>query len=379
MNEAAGSFGQKRRQAILDLGRIREPNKRQQNGSQTTGQFRQALTSKDDRIKLLQDEVHALEREMQTLRSENEALKLRIAKKHVCELCKKSYNRSDGLYKHLREGDHAHKALAQERYDTTCEICGRDDFKSWIGLQRHLRSDSTFFAGRVQPVKGQSRSLVKHDQLVSTPTGINFTRTDQVRGEGSKRALLHSTNDMQLPKDHTRTVPPSTSFLVTRANRHLFEGTSPGFIDDLGCPLNSAAPGYEIPLAPDMRTQDAPSLATNSSGPLNLFPVGQNDGVITDAPSFALNLPYALNDVAHAETVSARENVRYDDRPSSATNPLGSLGLDSFGQPSMSLYDTTAKDAPSFGINPAHLLNTVAPSQMVPLFHEDGEGSDSVE
>ena len=87
----------------------------------------------------LKSEIQALKGENQSLKRENEALKRKVLKKNAFKVCKNSYSRSDGLYKHLWEGDEEHKALAQGSYGMRCESC-ETDFKSWVSLQRHTIS-----------------------------------------------------------------------------------------------------------------------------------------------------------------------------------------------------------------------------------------------
>ncbi len=134
MKKTSEACGQKRKRTTLNLSQKRDPDKPQR---KVLREGRQLGTQpKHDRVRFLESEIQALKDENQSLRSENEALKLKLSKKHACQICQKSFNRSDGLYKHLWEGDDDHKALAQKRYGTTCESCEKK-CKSWIGLQRH--------------------------------------------------------------------------------------------------------------------------------------------------------------------------------------------------------------------------------------------------
>ncbi|KAI9715690.1 MAG: hypothetical protein M1812_005842 [Candelaria pacifica] len=132
MKETAEAFGQQRKRKIPSSFVGGDPNKPQRKILRQSGQL-------DDRIRSLESEIQALKGENRSLKSENEALKRKVLKKHACQICKKSYSRSDGLYKHLWEGDDDHKALAQERYGTRCGSC-KTDFKSWVSLQRHTIS-----------------------------------------------------------------------------------------------------------------------------------------------------------------------------------------------------------------------------------------------
>lgn len=86
---------------------------------------------KDDRIRLLEDENRALKAEIRALK------KRKISKLHVCPICKKAYARSDGLYKHLQNGDEEHRRLATERYETKCLECGKECTR-WGDLKKHM-------------------------------------------------------------------------------------------------------------------------------------------------------------------------------------------------------------------------------------------------
>jgi len=136
MKKAAEACGQKRKRTTLNLSQKRDPDKPQRKALREGRQPETQPKHDDDCVRFLESEIQALKDENQSLRSENDALKLKLSKKHACQICQKSFNRSDGLYKHLWEGDDDHKALAQERYGTTCESCEKS-CKSWIGLQRH--------------------------------------------------------------------------------------------------------------------------------------------------------------------------------------------------------------------------------------------------
>lgn len=87
----------------------------------------------------LESKNQTLKDEKQSLKSKNEVLKRELSKKCVCPICAKSYNRSDGLFKHLWNGDEEHRSLARERYNTRCGKCGKE-CKTWIGVQRHTNA-----------------------------------------------------------------------------------------------------------------------------------------------------------------------------------------------------------------------------------------------
>jgi len=139
-NESAEGSSRKRRRTTTHLSDIRDGDEPKKKLSRTTEQHGRASMRQGDRVRSLENENETLKKEIESLRKENKSLKRQNLKKHVCPICEKSYNRSDGLYTHLCEGDDEHKALAQERYGTRCEICGREDFKTWVGLQRHMSS-----------------------------------------------------------------------------------------------------------------------------------------------------------------------------------------------------------------------------------------------
>ena len=71
------------------------------------------------------------------MKKEIRDLKKKLKKDFSCPICSKLYSRSDGIYKHLQEGDAEHKRLAQERYPTTCEICGKECTR-WSDLKKHM-------------------------------------------------------------------------------------------------------------------------------------------------------------------------------------------------------------------------------------------------
>ena len=101
-----------------------------QNGAKSKLRNKGSLVTEQDHVRLLEEENTAL-------KIENEALKEKLLKKHACPICNRLYNRSDGLYTHLWNGDMRHKDLAQKRYRTKCETCGRQ-FKRWGDLQKHM-------------------------------------------------------------------------------------------------------------------------------------------------------------------------------------------------------------------------------------------------
>lgn len=100
----------KRKRMTLDVSQSGNQIKLKSMRLPMTEQDVPAAECRDDRIRLLEDENQAL-------KIENKALRKEVLKKHACLICERSYNRSDGLYKHLREGDDEHKRLAQERYE----------------------------------------------------------------------------------------------------------------------------------------------------------------------------------------------------------------------------------------------------------------------
>lgn len=96
----------------------------------TTEQYEQALVARDSLIQLLKKENKAL-------KIQNEGMKKQLLKEHVCPICRRSYNRSDGLYNHLKNGDDEHKHLAEERYGSRCGTCGKECAR-WGDLKKHM-------------------------------------------------------------------------------------------------------------------------------------------------------------------------------------------------------------------------------------------------
>lgn len=110
--------------------RKRNQSKLKNRGSSTAEQDIPAAERKDDRIRFLEDENKAL-------KIENKALKKKLLKEYACPICERSYIRSENLYTHLKEGDKEHKRLAEERYKTKCEICGKE-YTRWGDLKKHM-------------------------------------------------------------------------------------------------------------------------------------------------------------------------------------------------------------------------------------------------
>jgi len=124
---------QKRQRISYDFSHSGDPYKRGKRVHRTTTQYEDALAlpSKDDRIRSLEEENKAL-------KIENESLKKQLVKKFACPICTRSYNRSDGLYKHITAGDKEHRRVAKELYgNTKCETCGKECAR-WGDLKRHM-------------------------------------------------------------------------------------------------------------------------------------------------------------------------------------------------------------------------------------------------
>ena len=129
--KAVEALSRKRQQTGFGFSQSEEPSKRGKRVYRTTEQYEEALSFRDDRIR-------SLEEENKTLKNENEGLKKQLSKEFACPICGKSYNRSDGLYKHLQGGDEEHRRLAQERYENTkCETCGKECAR-WGDLKKHM-------------------------------------------------------------------------------------------------------------------------------------------------------------------------------------------------------------------------------------------------
>lgn len=128
--KVVGASCRKRKRTAFNSSQSGNQSKPEKGVHRMAEQYEQAPMFKDDRIRSLEEEIKAL-------KNENEALKKRLLKEHACPICRRSYNRFDGLYKHLREGDKEHRRLAQERYDTKCETCGKECTR-WGDLKKHM-------------------------------------------------------------------------------------------------------------------------------------------------------------------------------------------------------------------------------------------------
>ena len=138
-------LGSQIRQSVTQDQQILEPEKdvfrarkRRRTGSgeprrrahRTVEEYDQALVAKD---KIIQ----SLEKEIKALKSRNEDLREQISKKYRCSICRSSYNRSDGLYSHLKNGDDKHERIADERYSSRCGTCGKK-CRRWRDLKKHM-------------------------------------------------------------------------------------------------------------------------------------------------------------------------------------------------------------------------------------------------
>ncbi len=130
---------QKRNRTTLELFVRKDPTKPQRKVLRKGRQPEPPPKRVDDRTRSLESKIQALKDENQSLKSENEALKRKCLKGYACSICEKSYKRSDGLFKHLWQGDEEHKSLARERYSTRCGKCGKE-CRTWFGLQRHTNA-----------------------------------------------------------------------------------------------------------------------------------------------------------------------------------------------------------------------------------------------
>ncbi len=129
--KAVQASSRKRQRTSFDLSQSGEPSKRGKGVYRTTEQYEEAPVFRDDRIRSLEEENKAL-------KNENKGLKKQLLKEFACPICRRSYNRSDGLYNHLQKGDKEHRRLAQERYENTkCETCGKECAR-WGDLKKHM-------------------------------------------------------------------------------------------------------------------------------------------------------------------------------------------------------------------------------------------------
>jgi len=129
--KAAQTSSRKRQRTNFNLSQSGEPSKSGKRVYRTTQQYEEAPVFRDDRIRSLEEENKAL-------KNENKALKKQLLKEFACPICRRSYNRSDGLYSHLQRGDKEHRRLAQERYENTkCETCGKECAR-WGDLKKHM-------------------------------------------------------------------------------------------------------------------------------------------------------------------------------------------------------------------------------------------------
>lgn len=123
VTKTANASSQKRKRSTLDLAsRITSPRSHKQ-GSRIEKGREQVVKRGGGHIPLLRTEIQALKDENRALKDENgvlkneskgfktafRTLKAKRAKKYDCSLCRRSYNRSDRYYQHLREGDSEHQ------------------------------------------------------------------------------------------------------------------------------------------------------------------------------------------------------------------------------------------------------------------------------
>ncbi|KAI9702759.1 MAG: hypothetical protein M1836_007973 [Candelina mexicana] len=265
----------------------------------------------------LKKENTILRSKNEALRRENKSLKRKPLKKHGCPICERSYNRSDGLYKHLWEGDDEHKAFAQKRYGTRCEICGRDDFKSWVGLQRHM----SWKHGR--------GALGSADEV-----------------EGSESDESRSADAVRSTEDLNTLFPPLTPPVVAiRTNRNIVSWESPGFSANPIYPLNAADPGQLFRSHYGEIIQEAPSFSVNPLYPLVNRASGEtipslNDAIAQEAPGITMNPEYALKYVAPSQTIPPFNNVGGEEAPI--------LSNQAFNYGQFSLYNNVGWEAPAF-------------------------------
>ena len=115
-----------------------KPNNVSENSSQKRNRMNLNRSQNGDKSKPKNKGSHMTEQDhIRFLEEENKALKERLSKKHICPICDKSYSRSDNLYTHLTSGDMRHRRLAEKRYRTKCETCGKQ-CRRWGDLQKHM-------------------------------------------------------------------------------------------------------------------------------------------------------------------------------------------------------------------------------------------------
>ena len=135
----ANSYRQNRNRKTLESVERKDPIKPQRKVLRKGRQSEPSPKRVDDRTRSLESKIQALKDENCSLKRQYEALERKHSKKYACSICPKSYKRSDGLYKHLWDGNEDHKRLARERYSTRCRVCGKE-CKTWLGLQRHTNA-----------------------------------------------------------------------------------------------------------------------------------------------------------------------------------------------------------------------------------------------
>ena len=81
--------------------------------------------------------IQLLKKENKALKSRNKDLTRQPSKKHVCPICRRSYTRSDGLYRYLNDGDNEYKYLADERYSRRCRIYEKECIR-WGDLTKYM-------------------------------------------------------------------------------------------------------------------------------------------------------------------------------------------------------------------------------------------------
>lgn len=104
-------------------------------------------TKNEERIAALKEQIRAADKLISSLKTENSTLKEEVralerftSRFSQCQLCNKAFKRSDGLRKHLREGDANHRRFFMKHYKTDCEKCGMK-FQDWGAYNRHMRSN----------------------------------------------------------------------------------------------------------------------------------------------------------------------------------------------------------------------------------------------
>ncbi|KAL9125755.1 MAG: hypothetical protein Q9217_005087 [Psora testacea] len=342
--KAVQASSRKRQRTSSDLSQREEQSKPGKRACITVEQYEQVPVFADDRIR-------SLEEENKTLKMENEGLKKKLLKEFACPICGRSYNRSDGLYKHLQGGDKEHRRLAQERYGRRCGTCGKECTR-WGDLKKHIAIHKQKVLGSADDLNLESDATMTEDSILKAAWPLDISTS------------LISEDMVQSPGDPTTRCLPSTPCLKQAL----------GFSNSPARGLGFAPPGYTHPSYNNDILQ-APGFSNSPARGLDFAPPSythpslyDNNAVNVQAPGFSNSPARGLNFTPAGYTHPSYDNDTLQ-TPSFSNSPPRGLDL-AFTSYTHLPHNNDALQTPAFSNSLARRLESAPSDNTRPFLYD---------